>query len=295
MKRSAVAALCIAMLVAIVTVAVLSGPAWLARTAPGTAMFHPARTTLPARHSTPAVPPRARPLVFGHRGGVERAHENTMAAFNDAISIGVDYIETDVRHSSDGVAFLIHDPALPRACTPYQGREIRSLTAAQLAQVTCAGQPIPRLSDLVTRLRQPDAAQISVFPEVKDVDPLGVRDILAPLSWSRVIVQSSDYAALEQIKQASPQVRTCPLIWAANGLDPALAVTGDCVAPEYHLVTADLVARAHAAGAIVIPFTVDDPAAMRRLVALGADGVITDRPRVARQTLRLPGQLLQHR
>jgi glycerophosphoryl diester phosphodiesterase len=247
--------------------------------------YHPGISPRPAREDVSGTPASNALLVLAHRGGIENARENTMGSFNDAIAIGADYIETDVRHSADGVAFLIHDPTLTRVCTPYTGRAVRSLTSSQLAQVRCGGQPIPRLTDLVTRLQRPDAARISVFPEIKDVDPLGVRDALAPLGWSRVTVQSSNYDALRQIKQASPQVRTCPLIWSADGLNPALAVTHDCVAPDFHLVDATFVAKAHAAGAVVFPFTVDDPAAMRSVAALGVDGVITNRPRLARATL----------
>jgi glycerophosphoryl diester phosphodiesterase len=150
-----------------------------------------------------------------------------------------------------------------------------------LAHVRCGGQPIPRLGELVTRLRRPDASRISVMAEVKDVDPLGIRDALAPLGWSRVLVQSSDYGALRQIEQTSPQVRTCPLIWTPDGLERALAVTHDCVGPELHLVDANLIARAHAMGAVVFAFTADDPAAIRRLAAMGCDGIITNRPRQA--------------
>jgi glycerophosphoryl diester phosphodiesterase len=243
----------------------------------------PPSTLISTPISTPtsSPTPTRHPLVFAHRGGIEHAGENTMAAFDDAITTGVDYIETDVRHSADGVAFLVHDPALPRVCAPYAGVPVRSLTSAQLAQARCHGRPIPRLSELVARLRRPDAARTSVFPEVKDGDPLGVRDALSSLGWSRVIVQSSDYDALRQIEQASPEVRTCPLVWAADGLDSALAVAHGCVAPEFHLVNAAFVARAHAVGAAVVPFTVDDPVAMRRLLAMGCDGLITNRPRAA--------------
>ncbi|GII21224.1 glycerophosphodiester phosphodiesterase [Planosporangium mesophilum] len=247
------------------------------------ASFHRGVSTPPVRRDLPL----AHRVVLGHRGGVEQAHENTMAAFDDAISVGVDYIETDVRHSADGVAFLLHDPVLPDACTPYAGLEVRVLNAVHLAEVRCAGQPLPRLSDLVSRLERPDAARISVMVEVKDVDPLGVRDELAPLGWSRVLIQSFDLAALREIEQASPQVRTCPLFWTADVADRALAVTHDCVGPEFHAVDAGLVAKAHAAGAVVFPFTVDDPAAMRSLIELGVDGLITDRPRLAREALGL--------
>jgi glycerophosphoryl diester phosphodiesterase len=282
MKRTGVAARSLAALVALgATVVLVAGSS-----ARWSTPYHPGVAALPARRNAAAAPAGHRPLVLAHRGGIENARENTMRSFDDAIAIGADYIETDVRHSADGVAFLFHDPALPRACTPYHGRAIRSLTAAQLAVVRCGGQPIPRLGQLVARLRQPDAAGISVFPEVKDGDPLGVRDALAPLGWSRVIVQSADYDALRQIEQASPRVRTCALIWSPDGLDPALAVTHDCVAPQFHLVDAAFVTRAHAVGAVVFPFTVDDPDTMRHLAALGVDGIISNRPRASFAALR---------
>jgi glycerophosphoryl diester phosphodiesterase len=261
---------------------VSAAPTWPAAGWPGSPDATPFQ---PAGPGEANGRPHRRPLVLAHRGGTERAPENTMAAFNDAIASRFDYIETDVRHSADGVAFLVHDPTLPAACTPFAGTAIRSLTAAQLAQVHCSGQPLPRLSELVARLRQPDAARTSLFPEVKDGDPLGVRDLLAPLGWSRVIVQSSDYDALRQLKESSPQVRTCPLIWVPNGLDSALAVTHDCVGPNSHLVDAAFIAKAHAAGAVVYPFTVDDPATIRHLTDLGVDGIVTNRPRLARADL----------
>jgi glycerophosphoryl diester phosphodiesterase len=237
--------------------------------------------------TTPSAgPSRPRMLVLAHRGGVERARENTMASFNDAISIHADYVETDVRHSSDGVAFLLHDPTLPGACAPYRGQDFRTLTAAQVATVRCGGQPIPRLAELVERLRRPDAQHVAIMAEVKDVDPLGIRDALAPLGWDRVLVQSFDFNALREIEQASPQVHTCPLIWVAGDLPGALSITHDCVGPDFHAVDANFVATAHAAGAVIYSFTVDDPAIMTNLAALGADGIITNKPRLAFSVLK---------
>jgi glycerophosphoryl diester phosphodiesterase len=101
----------------------------------------------------PAPPRLHTALILAHRGGLERAEENSMAAFEDAIASRVDYVETDVRHSADGVAFLVHDRTLPARCTPYAGQPVTSLTAAQLYDVRCDGQPLALLSELVTRLR----------------------------------------------------------------------------------------------------------------------------------------------
>jgi len=247
------------------------------------------RSTAPgaAPSSTQATqrPRRPGPLVLAHRGGLERAPENSMAAFDDAIAAGVDYVETDVRHSFDGVAFLAHDRTLRADCTPYAGQAVMALTAAQLAEVRCAGQPIPRLADLVDRLTRPDAARVSLMAEVKDVDPVGVSDELARLGWRRAVVQSFNLDALRLIERISPQVRTCPLIWTADQLPAALKVTRDCIGADWRAVDAEFVDRAHAAGSVVFPYTVDDPAQMRALADAGVDGLITDRPRLAHSTI----------
>jgi glycerophosphoryl diester phosphodiesterase len=264
-----------------------TGPA--SRSGLGAAEGTPAPPAPPNRPGRPHVgrgrgpdaPTGRDSFVLAHRGGTERAPENSMAAFDDAIAIGVDYIETDVRHSADGVAFLVHDPLLPRRCGAYAGQAVNLLTAAQLAKVRCAGQPLPRLTDLVDRLLRPDAVNVSVMAEVKDTDPLGIRDTLAPLGWRRVLVESFNLAALHRIEVATPQVRTCAIFVSAATLADALAVTHDCVAPEQSAVSPALVDKAHRAGAIVLPWTVDDPATMARFVALGCDGLITDRPRTA--------------
>jgi glycerophosphoryl diester phosphodiesterase len=252
------------------------------RALPGRPATAGARGASPEPTRSPAIRTNRRgPVVLAHRGGVEKAPENSMAAFDDAIELGTEYLETDVRHTADGVAFLVHDPTLPPHCTLYPNFAVNVLTAAQLTEVRCGGEPLVRLTELVTRMSRPDASRVSLMAEVKDIDPLGVRDALAPLGWRRVVVQSFNLPALRMIEKSSPQVRTCALMWSANKLPQALAVTHDCVAPDYRDLDAAFVTKAHAVGAVVYPFTVDDADAMRRVTAMGVDGIITNRPRTA--------------
>jgi len=229
--------------------------------------------------------------VIAHQGGTERQPQNTLAAFNDAISLHLDFIETDVRHSADGVAVLVHGPSLSSACRPYGGTPVGALNGAQLARVRCAGQPIPRLTNLVDRLERPDAQHIGIMANVADTDPLGIRDILAPLGWQRAMIESFNWPALGTIEQTSPQVPTCPLGVTVDGLAAALAVTRQCIGADPSTVTADLIARAHAAHVGVLVGTVDDVAFMRRLNDEGADGLITDRPRRVLVLLRTSPRL----
>jgi glycerophosphoryl diester phosphodiesterase len=123
--------------------------------------------------------------------------------------------------------------------------------------------------------------------EVKDTDPLGIRNALAPLGWQRTIIESFDWSALATIEHDSAQVPTCPLGVTLATLSAALAVTHDCIGPEQHSVTAQLIARAHHAGVGVLAWTVNDRGVMDRLTRQGIDGLITDRPRIAQALQRM--------
>lgn len=120
----------------------------------------------------------------------------------------------------------------------------------------------------------------------------------------RVEIQSFDWRTLPLVRRAEPSIPLVALYdeqtwvpdspWLA-GENPALIgdplvgariVGADIVSPEYRLVTGEpYVDRAHALGFKVIPWTVDDAAAMRRQIGLGVDGIITDYPTLLRGVL----------
>lgn len=239
-----------------------------------------------SRYPSRTTPAPGHPWIIAHRGGTEQAPQNSMAAFNQAIALKVNIIETDVRHTADGVAVLIHDPTLPKPCTPFAGAAVHNLTSAQLATVRCSGQPIPHLAELVARMRRPDATAVALMPEIKDTDPLGVRDAVAALGWSRVYLQSFDLPALAGIERASPEVTTCALISTAQDVAGALAVTRDCVMSDWQAIDQPMVARVHAAGAAMVAYTVNSPDTMRTLAGAGVDGIVTDKPHLAFRAIR---------
>src|SRR5215469_7045550 len=110
-----------------------------------------------------ALLPRDRVVVIAHRGGSGLRPENTLAAFDHALTLGVGGLECDVHLSADGEIVVIHDDTLRRT-TDRQGR-VASLTADELARVDAgfhfqdeAGAPfrgrgigVPRLADLLDR------------------------------------------------------------------------------------------------------------------------------------------------
>src|SRR5262245_23592153 len=82
-------------------------------------------------------------LVLSHRGYHVSARENTLEAFDQAVTLGVDGIETDVRLSADGIPVLFHDRLVPGP------RPVASLTHAELSH--CANFEVPTLAQTLER------------------------------------------------------------------------------------------------------------------------------------------------
>ncbi|CAN5419402.1 glycerophosphodiester phosphodiesterase family protein [soil metagenome] len=126
----------------------------------------------------------------------------------------------------------------------------------------------------------------------------------------RVEIQSFDWRTLPVVRRAAPSI---PLValwddttwvpgspWLA-GVDPTVVgdpiigaqqVGADILSPAYELVDAAFVARAHAVGLKVIPWTVNEAEAMRAQIAAGVDGIITDYPTLLREVMAELGMAL---
>lgn len=240
-----------------------------------------------------------RPTVFAHRGGAALAPENTLLAFETGLAAGADGLELDVRLSRDGVAVLMHDPALDRT-TDGTG-PVDQLTAAELAALDAGfhferdgsfpfrgrGLGVPSLRDVLDRHRG-----TSIIIELKASDPIlakaVVGDIHAAGAAGRVIVGSFQKGALEAVRALDPLIRTgAGMDDVRSGLDGVKVkpVFDAFQVPEVYagtrVVTPAFIARAHDAGINVMVWTVNQEDDMRRLLDWGVDGLITDRPDLA--------------
>jgi glycerophosphoryl diester phosphodiesterase len=181
-------------------------------------------------------------------------------------------------------------------------------------QVPADGTRIPRLSDLFDLVKQSGNSKVGFDCETK-VDPNERAATLPPVEFARrviaeirkhgmaerMMVQSFDWSTLQVVQQEAPEMRTMyltsprtlkpaeggkPSPWLA-GFAPELhgsvpkavkAAGGRIWAPNQTFVTPALLAEAHALGIVVIPWTVNDPAMMTKLIEMGVDGIISDRP-----------------
>jgi glycerophosphoryl diester phosphodiesterase len=233
------------------------------------------------------------PLAFAHRGGASEAPENTLPAFEQAIRLGYRYLETDVHVTADGVLVAFHDDKLDRV-TDAEG-VISALPWSTVRQARVDGrEPIPLLEELLGAFPE---ARINIDPKHDDaVEPLA-EVIRRTGSANRVCVGAFSDRRIAKVRAlVGPQLcvgmgprQVAQLVSASRGL-PAGRLTGACAQVptgprRTPLVTARFVEAAHRRGIQVHVWTIDEPAEMARLLDLGVDGLMTDRPQVLREVL----------
>jgi glycerophosphoryl diester phosphodiesterase len=240
------------------------------------------------------------PIAFAHRGGASEAPENTMPAFAHAVALGYRYLETDVHATTDGVLVAFHDDRLDRV-TDRVGR-IAELPWSEVAKARVDGrEPIPLLEDLLGTW--PDV-RVNIDPKHDAaVEPLAdvlrrtaaVDRVCVGAFSDRRIARARTLVGPALCTSAGPRQVAVLAALARRARLRARGLTAPCAqvpprAGRVPLVTPRFVEAAHRRGIQVHVWTVDDPAQMRRLLDLGVDGIMTDRPQVLQEVLRSRGE-----
>jgi len=287
-----------------------------------------------------------------HRGGRGLAPENTLAAFRQAVALGVTTLETDLAITQDDAVVISHEPRLnPDLVRGPDGQwlqgtgpTLHSLPLAELKrydigrlnpaspygrqfprQRPADGERFPTLAEVYAVAPAPMRLNIEtkIDPTQPDntVDPvtfvrLVVEQVKAARAVDRTMIQSFDWRTLREARKVAPEIATaCLTIETANndtvrrhdavpspwlgGLDlkahggslPRLARAAGCAAwsPFWRNLTQETLGEAHALGLKVIPWTVNEPADMARLIDDKVDGLITDHPERALAVMREKG------
>jgi len=258
-----------------------------------TGAVNPAPKRLAPRFPALAAP---RPLAIAHRGGAWESAENSADAFAAAYGLGFRYFETDVRATKDGIAIAYHDAHLDRLTGSPE--LIRRTTWQEVQQYRIHGHAeIMRLDDLV--MSYPDVvlnvdvkeqASIAPFLEVLRRTGAGDRVVAASFSHRRLTAVRRALGPRQATSLSPREIAAIRL--AADGRTPRFLPrwAGCAQVPETfggrRIVDAAFVGLCHDLGLQVHVWTIDDEATMRRLLALGVDGIMTDRPTVLRATLQ---------
>lgn len=291
----------------------------------------------------------------GHRGARGLAPENSLAAFEQALQLGVTTLELDIAITRDGVLVIHHDLALnPAFARDSHGRwleepsaPIATMSWAELQtydvgrlrpgtryagqypdQVAIDGTRIPRLADLFEMVRRGghDKVRFAIETKLNPLQPTATRppEVFAQMlvdevrkagMQQRVQILSFDWRTLQAVQGIAPEMPTVYLTaqqrwldnvatdkpegspWTAgfqlrdHGSVPKMikAAGGRFWSVYFGDVDAAKVKEAQALGLKVLVWTVNDAATMGRMIDLGVDGLITDRPDVASRLLAQRG------
>ena len=228
--------------------------------------------------------------ITAHRGSSRTAPENTIPAIEAAVEEMADSVEIDVQMTADGVVVLGHDASLKRVAGV--NRSIASMTFEELEKLDVgswfsseyAGTRIPSLSEVLELCSQ----KISLNIEIKYVGknselPEKTAEMVREYGMeNQCVITSTNLSYLKRVKEALPEIRTGYIISAAYG-NFYSSEDVDFISIRSGFVTSALMQNAHEQGKAVYAWTVNTKSELERLTLLGVDGIITDRPVLARE------------
>jgi glycerophosphoryl diester phosphodiesterase len=246
-------------------------------------------------------------LVAAHRGGAALWPENSLLAFRSALALGVDALELDLHLTADGEVVVLHDPTLERTST---GRgAVRDTMLADLASVrlktpegAATAERVPTLAQVLDLVAQSSS---ELLPEIKldahrqrydGIEEKVLALIRARGLLARTTIQAFQGDTIRRLRELEPAARTMLLVGRGDvGRDrarPAEAVRrarelgATDLGMNHRLIDADVVAAARAAGIRLAAWTVNDETDIRRMIDLGVDLVMSDRPDLAKRLTR---------
>ena len=249
-------------------------------------------------------PGERRPLVMAHQGGEGIRPSNTMLAFQRAVDLGVDVLDTDMHVTRDGVLVLLHDQTVDRT-TNGRGA-VRDLTLAEIKALDAGysftldgGQTYPYRGQGLTIPTLEELFQ--AFPairygiEIKETPPDVATSFCALIrrygKQGQVLVSSFWQPNIEAFRRACPEVAT-------SGVESEIRTfyvlyrlgLAFLYSPPYHslqipeasggiqLLEPGFIQAAHSRGLRVQPWTINEAADLQRIAGLGVDGINTDYP-----------------
>jgi glycerophosphoryl diester phosphodiesterase len=229
------------------------------------------------------------PIAFAHRGGASDNPENTMPAFRHAVELGYTYLETDVHVTSDGVLLAFHDASLDRT-TDGTGL-INELPWSEVGAARVDGrEPIPTFQELMEEFPR---ARVNIDCKADSAVEALIEALRRLDCLDRVLIGGFSDKRLRRFRtEFGDDLCTSfgPMQIAALRLSSRVPWGGQAAQVPVRqgpltIVNERLVARAHRRGLQVHVWTIDDPAEMHRLLDLGVDGIMTDRPQALKDVL----------
>ncbi|TXT54322.1 MAG: hypothetical protein BAJATHORv1_70022 [Candidatus Thorarchaeota archaeon] len=265
----------------------------------------------------PLISP-SRPLIMGHRGNPSAAPENTLEAIKAAVDIGVDFIETDIRLTSDDRIVLFHDDTLERitgeadVVSNYTLDDLLSFDMGALYTPDGETYPFKDKGYKIATLEK----SLSMFPDMKfnldikdDIDdfPQILIDLLIRHgAKNRVVIGSFHSQQVERVRGIDSEIMTSAhpgevkrfVLGMKAHLDRFLvknpryfALQVPMQSGRIKVISKRFIDAAHNRGVAVHVWTINEAETMNELIDLGIDGIFTDEPQLLKDILSDRGLL----
>lgn len=217
--------------------------------------------------------------VVAHRGGGDLFPENTLTAFQSVSRLGVDFIECDVHLSADGHLMVVHDRSLAR--TANVQANVDDLSREELSRLNAGdGGGIPALEDVLSVVEVPLRVELKTSATLDALVGL----LRQHPTWKeRMTPTSFNHLLMRDLNHMVKGLMTGALLSGLPVHPGRVAREAGCqfMSLQYRMLTRSYVERCHQEGVILTAWTPNELQDMRDLIAMGVDGLTSDRPDLA--------------
>ena len=241
---------------------------------------------------------RLSPMVCAHRGRSGVAPENTLVAFEQAIELGVDFIECDVHRTNDGAIVVMHDAAVNRT-TDGDGQisqmtleEIRALDAGSWKDESYAGERVPTLAEALEAVVPHCVLDIEI--KQRGIAEQVVEEVRAAGAVRGVSIVSFDLEDLRQAKAGEPRLACGRITGGPESegregvlqlIEGALEVGANFLTCSHRAITEEMVYECHVRGLALMAWTMDTEEDVRAMRQLEVDALVSNYPELVLELL----------
>jgi glycerophosphoryl diester phosphodiesterase len=236
-------------------------------------------------------------LIIAHRGSSALAPENTLAAFRLAGDQHTDFIELDAQESSDGQVLVVHDSDLmkvggnPTKIWNGDAATLRTIDIGSFKDPKFSSERVPTLAEALAACkgRCRVVVELKSYGHNQELEQRVAMIVEAAGMENDCVFMSLDHNMMRKMKELRPSWRVGLLV--AKAMGDLTELKADFLAVEARMASRQFVERAHRANQDVYIWTVNDPAWMFLGLSRGVDGLITDKPDVARKVVETRAQM----
>ncbi|MBO1579924.1 glycerophosphoryl diester phosphodiesterase membrane domain-containing protein [Bacillus sp. XF8] len=229
------------------------------------------------------------PVIMAHRGYVSKGVENTKEAVQGAIDAKADYAEIDVLQTKDGELAVIHDLKLKRLADANV--QVSDLTMDELQKLTLSQDgftgKISTLDEIIKLAK--NKIKLNIEVKLHGNEKGFVKKVLKTIKDNdfekQCVIQTLHYPLIKEFKRANPDIKVGYILYASRA--NLKYVQADFYVAEEYMLNKRLVKAARKLDKPIYVWTVNDMESLKKYYKLNVDGIITDYPEDAQETIKM--------